>query len=55
MKTFEFKLFIRTAQGQQFQVGKKIIKAHTYNMASREFDRLDNIPFCNLVEIIEIN
>jgi hypothetical protein len=49
-KTFLFKLFINTNQGQQFNTGNKVIEAQNYNEANKLFSKLD-IPFCHFVTV----
>ncbi len=42
--TFIIKMYIRTAQKQEFNVGSKIIHAADYDSAYKQFSRLD-LPF----------
>jgi len=49
-KTFLFKLFIRTSQGQEFNTGNKVIEAKNYDQANKLFSKLD-IPFCHFVTV----
>ena len=49
-KTFLFKLFIRTNQGQEFNTGNKLIQAANYDQANKLFSKLD-IPFCHFVTV----
>lgn len=44
MKQFTFNLFIRTAQGQEFIVGKKEITSNNYDSAVKIFNKQD-LPF----------
>ena len=44
MKTFKFRLYIRTAQKQEFLVGSIDIAAKNYDVANKEFSKKD-IPF----------
>jgi hypothetical protein len=44
MKKFIFLMFIRTKQGQEFNIGKKEIVAKDYDLASSIFNKLD-LPF----------
>ena len=53
MKKFIFKMYIRTKQGQEFNVGKKEITAKNYDLASSIFNKLD-LPFHHFATV-EIN
>jgi len=50
MKTFIFKLYIRTNQNQEFNTGKKVIQAKNYDEANKLFSKLD-VPFCQFVTV----
>lgn len=49
-KTFLFKLFIRSGNGQEFNTGSKLIAAKNYDDANKLFKKLD-IPFCHFVTV----
>lgn len=44
MKEFIFRMYIKTKQKQEFEVGSIKIKAADYDTASREFSRIEK-PF----------
>lgn len=44
MKTYTFKMFIKTKQGQEFLTGVKVIDANNYDAALKIFNRLE-LPF----------
>lgn len=54
MKTFRFKMYTATKQGQTFLIGVKEINAQNLDEARAKFNRLD-LPFhsFNRVEIIK--
>jgi len=44
MKTFNFKMYTRTAQGQEFLIGQKTVTAINYDNAEKLFSKMD-LPF----------
>ena len=44
MRLFTFKLYVRTAQQQEFNTATKTIQAKNYDEARKQFSKLD-LPF----------
>lgn len=52
-KKFQFDLFIRIANGQEFKVASKVIESENYDMASKLLNKLD-LPFCHFILVNKI-
>lgn len=54
MKQYKFNLFMRTRQGQEYNIGSKIIDAPDYDTALKTFNKMD-LPFHHFAQVDEIN